>query len=161
MDNPPNGDLDMTAEHNHPPACCCQNNQDHPEQIDGLVTCPACPHHGEFARITPILCPQCKAEIGQPHTDYCTLAPGRVWDGVLGQRVVAGGPRYDPPNDEALCGFRSLGSPDQRCTYPPHRPSTRHSWEAAGGRMTEDGPICSRCLQPDGHHYIDGTCPKR
>lgn len=28
-------------------------------------------------------CPQCHTPIGRPHTEYCTLAPDQVWDGVL------------------------------------------------------------------------------
>lgn len=134
----------MTAEHNHPPRCCCSTR----DVIDGLDgkwhqtgeddahpvaqceapycgrICPACPEHGELetpdarecarkahAKMedlrqkvanlptdrTPdmseqadpdepaltVECPQCHQPAGRPHTDYCTLAPGKVWDGVL------------------------------------------------------------------------------
>lgn len=91
----------MTAEHNHPPRCCCSTR----DVIDGLDgkwhqtgeddahpvaqceapycgrICPACPEHGELA--PTVECPQCHQPAGRPHTDYCTLAPGKVWDGVL------------------------------------------------------------------------------
>jgi hypothetical protein len=35
----------MSAEHNHPPLCCCD---DGPE-LGGTGPCPACPEHGELA----------------------------------------------------------------------------------------------------------------
>ena len=78
----------MTAQHNHPPACCCpvlevSENGRHP--VPGQA-CPGCPEHGTFAQAEGIRCPQCTTPIGRPHTDYCTLAPGRVWDGVLPQQ---------------------------------------------------------------------------
>lgn len=64
--------------HDHPPICCCG------DEGDKLGSCPACPDHGVLASSSnPVECPQCHAPIGRPHTDYCTLAPGRVWDGVL------------------------------------------------------------------------------
>lgn len=42
-------------------------------------------------------CPQCHQPAGRPHTEYCTLEPGKVWDGVL--------PTDDP-------------TPWTRCRYP-------------------------------------------
>ena len=58
----------MTAEHNHPPRCCCAfSNQPGPDDI-----CPACTEHGELAPATE--CPECHQEYGRPHTDYCSHA---------------------------------------------------------------------------------------
>lgn len=71
----------MTAEHNHPPRCCCPDPGPRTDYLPPTF-CSGCPEHGTFAR-DGIVCPQCKTAIGQPHTDYCTFAPGRVWDGVL------------------------------------------------------------------------------
>jgi hypothetical protein len=71
------------TEHNHPPRCCCEPDHDD----DGLpsivnwILCPNCPEHG--AKPDPIDCPQCHTPIGRPHTEYCTLGPDKVWDGVL------------------------------------------------------------------------------
>jgi hypothetical protein len=58
--------------------------------------------------VAGLVCPKCRQPIGRPHTEFCTLAPGRVWNGVLpasleldyepdASRIVAGGTRYDPP----------------------------------------------------------------
>lgn len=33
--------------------------------------------------INPVECPQCHQPTGRPHTDFCTLTPGQVWDGAL------------------------------------------------------------------------------
>jgi hypothetical protein len=33
--------------------------------------------------VAGLVCPQCRQLPGRPHTDFCTLAPGRVWNGVL------------------------------------------------------------------------------
>lgn len=65
------------TEHNHPPRCCCR-----PDDMGrGVIICPACPEHG--VKPDPIECPQCHTPIGRPHTEYCTLGPDKVWDGVL------------------------------------------------------------------------------
>ena len=67
----------LDGRHNHPPRCCCD---DGPE-LGGSGPCPACPEHGELA--PGIECPQCHQPIGRPHTEFCTLAPDRVWpDGI-------------------------------------------------------------------------------
>lgn len=69
----------MTAEHNHPPRCCCDippGDMD-PADADPTYLCPACPDHGQLAQ--GVECPQCHQTAGRPHTDYCTLAPERVW----------------------------------------------------------------------------------
>lgn len=63
---------------------------------DGIVTVTG--RRGSLAA-PPIECPQCHQPIGRPHTEFCTLAPGRVWDGVIkaadhptdwSARIVAG-----------------------------------------------------------------------
>lgn len=41
---------------------------------------------GIAGRVGPrpgVECPQCHTPVGRPHTEYCTLAPDQVWDGVL------------------------------------------------------------------------------
>lgn len=81
--------------HNHPPRCCCG-----PDDLPGR--CPACPAHGN--KPAPIGCPQCHQEIGRPHTEYCTLAPGEVWDGVLPEVRPA-----DDPPDPITCNGRNCG----------------------------------------------------
>ena len=69
----------MTAEHNHPPRCCCISASEQPALVNPgqSLPCPACPEHGELA--PAIECPQCHQPIGRPHTEFCTLAPDRVW----------------------------------------------------------------------------------
>lgn len=47
---------------------------------DGVPTIRIDGRRGELPRPE---CPQCHQPIGREHTDYCTLAPGKVWDGVL------------------------------------------------------------------------------
>ena len=82
--------MSSSSTHNHPPRCCCDPTCAATLAGDRCAehTCPGCPEHGLLAsKPAGITCPQCHAQIGQPHTDYCTLAPGRVWDGVL-PRVV-------------------------------------------------------------------------
>ena len=100
----------LEGRHNHPPRCCCS-----PVGKYGTTSvdrCPLCPEHGE---LTPsIECPQCHQPIGRPHTDFCTLAPDRVWPG------------------EALCGFRSLANTSLVCSYPPHPVNQMHSWQDGG-----------------------------
>lgn len=68
--------------HNHPPRCCCWTyDPDTPDDGTTPYICPGCPEHGELA--PTIDCPQCHTPIGRPHTEYCTLGPDQVWDGVL------------------------------------------------------------------------------
>ncbi|MGZ0150678.1 hypothetical protein ACXJJ3_26710 [Kribbella sp. WER1] len=85
----------QTDPHNHPPRCCCPNeinrvgrwHQDGEDdahelfQCDDDCRCPACPVHG--TKPDPIECPQCRQPVGRPHTEFCTLAPGNVWNGIL------------------------------------------------------------------------------
>ena len=78
----------MTAQHNHPPRCCCSySNQPGPDDI-----CPGCIEHGVLASRPGITCPQCHQPAGHDHAADCTLAPGRVWDGTIPARgMVEGG----------------------------------------------------------------------
>ena len=146
----------MTAEHNHPPRCCCESNP------GGAMinTCPACIDHGELTR--GIECPQCTRPAGSPHSDTCTLAPGRVWDGWLndanatlvdtGNQIVAvrppcayprdthgdgrgcdheDCPRHGHPDEDEppwLCGITSTEH-GLACEYPVNHLTTRHSWQ--------------------------------
>lgn len=138
----------MTAEHNHPPRCCCSWHSE-PDGKGDLAqirdTCPACTEHGEFAK--PIECPQCHIEIGRPHTDFCTLAPGRVWDGVLPPAVTDTGTILveDPPTYAPQpCGHvRHLLDYDHHCVLPTgHQSEHQHTARCDGGR-------CVVC-EPDG-----------
>ena len=116
----------MTAEHNHPPHCCCQ-----PDPWNGRseANCPACPEHGDLAQAE---CPSCHTHDGHPHTDYCRLenrdypgqpAPGSyAWAKQAARNAAS----------EATCGFRSLDNPDLTCTYPPHPVNQIHSWQNGG-----------------------------
>lgn len=96
----------MTAEHNHPPRCCCEK-----DFVTGQLTsvCTACREHGEFADKPDIECPQCHQPAGRPHTEYCTLSPDAVWTdqlvGDMSGRVVAAGTRYDPPPPARVCAY--------------------------------------------------------
>lgn len=76
----------MTAEHNHPPRCCCEK-----DFVTGQLTsvCSACREHGEFADRPDIECPQCHQPAGRPHTEYCTLSPDAVWTDQLSGYVKA------------------------------------------------------------------------
>lgn len=40
---------------------------------------------GRIGELASLECPQCRQALGRPHTEYCTLAPGKVWAG-MGQR---------------------------------------------------------------------------
>ena len=88
----------LDGRHNHAPRCCCDDGPD----LGGSGPCPACPEHGELA--PGIECPQCHQPIGRPHTEFCTLAPDRVWPG----------PR---PVDRPECGHPDW--PD--CPHPQHQ----------------------------------------
>lgn len=83
---------------------------------------------GIAGRIGPrpgVECPQCHTPIGRPHTEYCTLGPDKVWDGVLPDPVSYEGPALTP-----ICGIRDLTRGDMTvCTYPPHQIGASHSWE--------------------------------
>ena len=77
----------MTAEHNHPPRCCCHYSAE-AITADDVTVCPMCIEHGELAQLakrTPEYpgqpepqYPCCHQTIGRPHTDYCRHAPGRT-----------------------------------------------------------------------------------
>lgn len=49
-------------------------------QADGVPTIRIDARRGSLPGVD---CPQCHQPAGRPHTEYCTLAPGKVWDGVL------------------------------------------------------------------------------
>ena len=46
----------------------------------------------------------------------------------------------------AECGFRNLNDPDQVCTYTPHGPESRHSWQP---------DECTCCHTPYGRPHTD------
>lgn len=148
----------MSAEHNHPPRCCCAfSNQPGPDD-----TCPACPEHGELA--PGVECPQCHQPAGRPHTDYCTLAPGAVWDGVLPCPTCSGPSRETVGMVCQTCGT-DYGRPNL-AAVPEHNPSNPGDRVVAGGPRYdpptgEDGPIHAACGWPEGHHSTTGDCPCR
>ena len=41
----------MSAEHNHPPRCCCEEIDNGTDGFEPgeLLTCPGCPEHGDLA----------------------------------------------------------------------------------------------------------------
>lgn len=98
-----------------------------------INTCPACIEHGELTR--GIECPQCHRPARSQHSDTCTLAPGRVWDGWLndanatlvdtGNQIVAVRPPCAYPRDTHGDG--------RGCD---HDDCPRH------GHPTEDEPRC-------------------
>lgn len=59
---------------------------------------------GRIGALAGVDCPQCHQPIGREHTEYCTLAPGKVWDGVLpspcpkcqGEKLVANSDDQEP-----------------------------------------------------------------
>ena len=117
----------LEGRHNHPPRCCCS-----PVGKYGTTSvdrCPLCPEHGE---LTPsIECPQCHQPIGRPHTDFCTLAPDRVW----------------PVSPEPGHGQPWM-----------HRHGDGQNWVHPAGHTCEHGEHCgakrtpwSECLLPPGH----------
>lgn len=63
-------------------------------------------------------CPQCHTPIGRPHTEYCTLGPDKVWDGVL----------LEVTNPDAVPRCPVIGRGDARCVRPA-RHDGRHEWE--------------------------------
>ena len=95
----------MTASHNHPPRCCCLDWANETGQGDA-GRCPGCPEHGTLAGQQGITCPQCHQPAGRPHTDYCTLAPGRVWDGWM------------PPATNLVDTGSQIAAIAPACAYP-------------------------------------------
>lgn len=80
---------------------------------------------GRIGQLAGVECPQCHQPIGREHTEYCTLAPGKVWDGVLPEPVS-----YEGPAPTPNCGIRDLTRDDMpACTYPPHQIGASHSWQ--------------------------------
>ena len=90
--------------HNHPPRCCCISINDEDFSTYRTDRCPLCPEHGEL--VPGVECPQCHQPAGRPHTDFCTLEPGKVWDGVLPHPT---GPK--PENPYCMRCGKHLGKP--------------------------------------------------
>ena len=143
----------MSNPHNHLPRCCCLTPHEimarNMDEAGRPTECPACPEHGELAPI--VVCPQCHQEAGRPHTDFCTLAPGRVWDGTMPAATIteAGGSGY------ALvpipCSRPGSNRGDGRGCSDPACP--RH------GEPDEPGPIF--CTKPGCGHGYAADCTTR
>lgn len=122
------------SRHNHPPRCCCDDTA----ELGGTGPCPACPDHGELAQ--GIECPQCHQPIGRPHTEFCTLAPGKIWDGVL--PAACAYPAAAPDD----CGQGDCPKHGQPVYTPPcSSPRTNHG----DGRGCQN-ETCPRHGDPDG-----------
>jgi hypothetical protein len=156
----------MTAQHNHPPRCCCVAGWiDEPDD-----PCRLCPEHGELAQLgnpQPGECPLCHSEIGKQHTDYCRF------DGVVSTLPVK---VADHPTDwtatvvslDPLEGTDMTHSQTSQPATRTSQPTTfARDWcSAVGGRhldgctpdhcaseptpTAEDTPgsNCPSCLQP-------------
>lgn len=81
---------------------------------------------GRIGAPPTVECPQCHQPIGREHTDYCTLAPGKVWDGVL------------PPvpttlhNGRIIIDFEALDQAKRECAYP-----ARNNGDGRGCQMDD------------------------
>ena len=89
---------------------------------------------GRIGHLAPIGCPQCHQPIGRPHTEFCTLAPDRVWpeghhlvhseafidqDDPRGPKPASGSPCYVERPDGTTAAATQCIDPD--CRYPnPH-----------------------------------------
>lgn len=91
------------------------------QREDGLVGIA-----GRIGQLAGVECPQCHQPAGRPHTEYCTLAPGKVWDGVLPEppKLVCrrcNGYGLVPDWDDDLDEPRHKPCPDcavPACAYP-------------------------------------------
>ena len=134
----------MTAEHNHSPRCCCPRRPEHTTTGYAPEICPACIEHGELA--PAIECPQCHQPIGRPHTDFCTLAPDRVWpDGMSTSSPIVAPPEARDSNsirgraladlDRHLLDCGAKRAPWSECLLPPGHEGD-HNWTTQPGSQS-------------------------
>lgn len=80
---------------------------------------------GRIGAPPTIECPQCHQPIGREHTDYCTLAPGKVWDGVLPVPTTL-------HNGRIIIDFEALDQAKRECAYP-----ARNNGDGRGCQMDD------------------------
>lgn len=112
---------------------------------------------GRVGELVGVECPQCHQPAGRPHTEYCTLAPDKIWDGVLplADREIVDG---ECPLQCGVTGAHYHRGDDEIVRVGPRLVCRRCNGYGLLGVAAGVNPVpCPDCMLPASEIPIDQT----